>query len=78
MRINIGEVTFNTEFAPKKFGSRTSFKISGGSFYQCKKEKHLLNMWKYFFSRSILLIESKQILSNANILISKVIIVIYL
>ena len=31
MRINICEVTFNTEFAPKKFGSRTFFKISGGS-----------------------------------------------
>ena len=29
MRINICEVTFNTEFAPKKFGSRTFFKISG-------------------------------------------------
>ena len=43
MPIDIGKVTFNTEFAPKHFGSRTFFKISGGSYYQCKKEELLLN-----------------------------------
>ena len=75
MRIKIAEVTFNTEFAPKK--PRASFKVSGGSYYQCKKEKLLLDLWNYFFSRSILLIESIQIL-NTNILISKEIWVIYL
>ena len=48
MRINIGEVTFSTEFAPKKFSSRTFFKISWGCYYQCKKEK-VLNPWNYFF-----------------------------
>ena len=49
MRIDIGEVTFNTEFAPKTFSSRTFLKISGGSYYQCKKEKLLLNLSNYFF-----------------------------
>ena len=77
MRIKIVEVTFNTEFAPKELSSRASFKVSGGSYYQCKKEKLLLDLWDYFFSRSILLIESVQIL-NTNILISKEIWVIYL
>ena len=39
MQIKIGEVTFGT----KNFGSRTFFKILGGSYYQCKKEKLSLN-----------------------------------
>ena len=69
MRINIDEVTFNTEFAPKNLGSKTFFKISGDSYYQCKKEKILLNPSNYFLSRCILLIESVQILNNTNILI---------
>ena len=47
MRINIGEVTFNTEFAHRNFGSRTFF-ILGGSYYQCKNEK-LRNPSNYFF-----------------------------
>ena len=41
MQINIVEVTFNVEFAPKNFGSRKIF--SGSSYYQWKKEKLLLN-----------------------------------
>ena len=49
MRISIGEVTFNMEFAPKYFGSRKFFKISRGSYYGCKKEKLLLNLWDFFF-----------------------------
>ena len=57
MRIKIGEVTFNTEFGTKNVGSRTFFKISRGSYYQCKKEKLSLNPWNYLFSRSILIIE---------------------
>ena len=71
MRINISEVTFNREFSPKNFGSRTFFKTLGGSYYQCNKEK-------IFFSSPILLIESVQILNNKNILTSKVIRVVYL
>ena len=39
MQINIGEVTFNTEFAPKSFVSSTFFAISG----ERKKEKLFLN-----------------------------------
>ena len=38
MLINICEVIFKTEFALKNFGSRTFFKISVGSYYQCKNE----------------------------------------
>ena len=78
MRINIGEVTFNMEFATKNFGSRTFFRNEGSSFYQCKIEKRLFNPWNYSFSRSILLIDSLQILNNTNVLISKVVRVIYL
>ena len=33
MRINIGKVTFNTEFAPKHFGSRTFFNNDRGIYY---------------------------------------------
>ena len=32
MRIDIGEITFNTEFAPKNVGLGTFLKISGGSY----------------------------------------------
>ena len=31
MQINIDEVTFDTEFAPKNFGFTTFFKIPGGT-----------------------------------------------
>ena len=48
MQIKIGEVTFNTKLVPKNFGSRIFFKISGRSYYQCKKGK-FLNPWNYFF-----------------------------
>ena len=33
------------------------FKISGSSYYQCKKELICLNLWNYFLSRSILIID---------------------
>ena len=64
MRPKIVEFTFNTAFPPKKLTSAASFKVSGGSYYQCKKEKRLLDIWNYFFSGSILLIESIQILKQ--------------
>ena len=72
MRINIGKITFDTKFAPKDFGSKIFFKSSGGSYYQCKKV--VINPW----NKVHLLIRSIQIFSNTNILILKVIRMIYL
>ena len=65
MQINIGEVTFNTEFAPKSFVSSTFFAISGANCWERKKEKLFLNPWNYF-SRCFLLTERIQILNNVD------------
>ena len=47
MRINIVKITFDTEFAPKDFGSRIFFRSLGGSYYQCKKV--VINPWNNIF-----------------------------
>ena len=64
MRINIGEGTFNTEFAPKNYGYRTYFKFQGVVVTRAKRKKFFLIRGIIFFSMSILLTESIQILNN--------------
>ena len=67
MQFNIGEVTFNTEFARKHFGSRTFFfKFKGVGCTSTKRKNFFLICGIIFFSMSILLIESTQILKNIN------------
>ena len=79
MQINIDEVTFDTEFAPKNFGFTTFFKIPGVLNTSAKMNNFYLirgvNSFFFFFSWSILLIES--IKTFTNILIPKVIRVIH-
>ena len=48
MRVNIGEVTFNTSLDLKILVLEIILKISVCSCYQCKKGK-LLNPWNAFF-----------------------------
>ena len=49
MWINVGEVTFNTEFAPKNFVSRTFFTISGVVITSTKRENFFLIRGVIFF-----------------------------